>query len=82
MKEASDNSAVACPRDREFLADCDLVEAACWIGARLAEALAHAHGQGVLHRDVKPANILLNRYGRPFLADFNIAFAGRAAPGC
>jgi serine/threonine protein kinase len=68
-------------RDRQFLADCDFVEAACWIGARVAEALAHAHGQGVFHRDVKPANILLNRYGRPLLADFNIAFAGRSAPG-
>jgi serine/threonine protein kinase len=60
-------------RDREHLAAADFVESVCWIGARLAEALAHAHTQGVLHRDVKPANILLNRYGRPFLADFNVA---------
>jgi len=62
-------------REREFLAGCDYVEAVCWLGARLAEALAHAHGLGVLHRDIKPANVLLNRYGRPFLADFNVAFA-------
>src|SRR5579872_2792919 len=62
-------------RDREFLAGCDFVKAACWIGARLAEALAHAHRQGVLHRDVKPANILLSRYGRPYLADFNVSAA-------
>lgn len=60
-------------RDREQLASWDYVEAVCWIGARLAEALAHAHAHGILHRDIKPANILLNRYGRPFLADFNIA---------
>ena len=60
-------------RDREFLAGCDFIEAACWIGARLAEALAHAHQNGVLHRDVKPANILLSRYGRPYLADFNVS---------
>src|SRR5439155_14562267 len=45
----------------------------CWIGGRLAEALAHAHAQGVLHRDLKPANILLSRYGRPMLVDFNVA---------
>jgi eukaryotic-like serine/threonine-protein kinase len=43
------------------------------MGARLAEALAHAHAQGVLHLDVKPANILVNRYGRPLLVDFNIS---------
>ncbi len=60
-------------REREFLAGCDGVEAACWLGARLAEALAHAHGLAVLHCDIKPANVLLNRYGRPFLADFNVS---------
>ncbi len=64
-------------RDREFLAGCDFVEAACWLAAKVAEALAHAHGLGVLHRDVKPANILLSRYGRPYLADFNVAAAAR-----
>lgn len=62
-------------RDREALGGMDLVEAVCWMGARLAEALAHAHGQKVLHRDIKPANILINRYGRPLLADFNISSA-------
>jgi serine/threonine protein kinase len=60
-------------RDREWLQECDFIEAACWIGARLADALAYAHRQGVLHRDIKPANILMNPYGRPLLADFNIA---------
>jgi serine/threonine protein kinase len=60
-------------REREALAGRDYVEAVCWIGARMAEALAHAHAQGVLHRDVKPANILFNRQGRPMLADFNVA---------
>jgi hypothetical protein len=43
----------------------------------VAEALAHAHDNGILHRDVKPANVLLNRFGRPFLADFNLSFAAR-----
>src|SRR4051794_1150302 len=60
-------------RDREALAGMDHIEAGCWMGARLAEALAHAHGQGVLHRDIKPANVLVNRYGRPLLVDFNVA---------
>jgi eukaryotic-like serine/threonine-protein kinase len=67
-------------RDREELAGSDGVQAACWIGARLAEALAYAHGRGVLHRDLKPANILVNPYGRPLLADFNLSLGtGRVA---
>jgi serine/threonine protein kinase len=60
-------------RDRESLERSDWVEAVCWVGARLAEALAHAHARGVLHRDIKPANILVDPYGRPLLADFNLA---------
>jgi hypothetical protein len=43
------------------------------LGARLADALAHVHDRGVVHRDVKPANILLDRSGAPRLADFGIA---------
>ena len=69
---------LAALRDRERLAGLDLPGAACWYGIRLAEALAYAHARGVLHRDVKPANILINRYGRPLLADFNVAAGPRS----
>lgn len=62
---------------RAELESCDFPQAVCRLGARLAEALAHAHAHGVLHLDLKPANVLVNRYGRPFLADFNIARVGR-----
>ncbi len=48
--------------------------AVCWIGARLASALNYAHLRGVLHRDVKPANVLLASDGTPKLVDFNICF--------
>jgi serine/threonine-protein kinase len=44
------------------------------IGARLAQALAHAHRQGVLHRDVKPANVMLHLpTGTLKLTDFGVA---------
>src|SRR5206468_8172870 len=39
----------------------------------VAEALHHAHKNGVVHRDVKPGNILLDAAGRPFVADFGLA---------
>ena len=43
------------------------------IGVRIADALTAAHAAGVLHRDIKAANILVNRYGMVGLSDFGLA---------
>jgi TolB-like protein/Tfp pilus assembly protein PilF/tRNA A-37 threonylcarbamoyl transferase component Bud32 len=41
--------------------------------AKVARAIAYAHGQGILHRDLQPGNILLDRNGEPMVGDFGLA---------
>jgi serine/threonine-protein kinase PknK len=48
-------------------------EEVCVIGVKLAGALQSAHEAGVLHLDIKPANVLVGPDGEPKLADFGIA---------
>ena len=44
-----------------------------WMGKCLADGLTHAHQHGILHLDLKPANVLLTDDGQPMLLDFNLA---------
>ena len=57
------------------------IEEALKITEKVASALDHAHKHGVVHRDIKPGNILLSAEGEPTVADFGIALAVAHAGG-
>lgn len=56
-----------CESDREYF------ETVALVISEVAEALAYAHNKGIIHRDVKPSNLMLTRDGRLILLDFGIA---------
>ncbi len=58
------------------------IEETVTLGVELATALGHAHERGIVHRDVKPENILFTASGRALLADLGLAkHFDRSAPG-
>jgi serine/threonine protein kinase/Flp pilus assembly protein TadD len=58
---------------RQFLSRASYLQAVCWIGACLADALQFAHQRELLHLDLKPSNVLLAADGTPMLLDFHLA---------
>jgi tetratricopeptide (TPR) repeat protein len=61
------------PPGLTLLAGRSYADAVLWLACRLADGLAHAHERGILHQDLKPANVLLADDGQPMLLDFNLS---------
>ncbi len=75
--KAASDPATAPPSALNYLGD-SYYRTIARLGLQAAEALHHAHTQGVLHRDVKPSNLLLDARGDAWVTDFGLAKADDA----
>ncbi len=60
-------------RELERLQELSYVQACLHWTRQIADGLRHAHEHGILHKDLKPANVLITHDGRPLLLDFNLS---------
>ena len=78
----SGSSQVILPGSSELSASSDpdrqFYRSVARIGVQVAEALEYANRQGILHRDVKPSNLLLDNHGNVWVADFGLAKTAEA----
>src|ERR1043166_2579976 len=61
------------PLDRFARENCDDLENRLWLFAEVCDAVSAAHQRGVIHRDLKPGNILVDSLGQPRILDFGLA---------
>jgi serine/threonine protein kinase len=73
------STAVAALSTERSTKNASFFRAAAHLGVQAAEALEHAHQLGVIHRDVKPANLLVDAGGHLWVADFGLAKLGSEA---
>jgi eukaryotic-like serine/threonine-protein kinase len=77
--DSSPSSSAVLPGSSELSASTDpdrqFYRSVARIGIQVAEALEYANRQGILHRDVKPSNLLLDNHGNVWVADFGLAKA-------
>ena len=76
QRECAENGSVSTRLDRQSRsngAEIDRYRRVATIGLQVAEALDHAHAQGILHRDIKPSNLIEDDKGNVWVADFGLA---------